>query len=295
MRNKYFLLYLVSIILMTGCHRQDTLEEHNKAKGALFIIGGGKRPPEMIRRLIDDAAFSTGDYIIVLPMSSEEPDTSFWYTREQFVKGGIPEEKICNFMVRDVEGMTPQYLDSVRYARIIYIPGGDQSAFMSVVLNTPLHSAIREAWESGAMVAGTSAGAAVMSRMMITGNELKYPEYTGDFRTIEADNIELGEGLGLLDHVIIDQHFIYRMRMNRLITTVLEHPGTVGVGIDEATAILVRGDSAEVVGESQVIVLRNPGEQINLRQDLLGGQDLSMDVCLPGTRFYLGTQGKQRN
>jgi cyanophycinase len=122
---------------------------------------------------------------------------------------------------------------------------------------------------------------------MITGNEYKHSEYTGDFRTIEAKNIEIAEGLGLLENCIVDQHFIKRMRMNRLISASLENPNYSCIGIDESTAIIVSGDSAKVVGESQVIVLINKQQaQIN-DKELLGGININLCVYLPGEKFLL--------
>ena len=158
---------------------------------------------------------------------------------------------------------------------------------MKVVLNTPVYGAIHEAYEKGALIAGTSAGAAVMSRKMITGNEYKHPEYTGDFRTIEANNMELVEGLGLLENAIVDQHFVYRMRMNRLISVALENPYVHCIGIDESTALIVDGHSGEVFGESQVISLLNPSKPDTSESGLIGGRNLKLHVLLPGNSLDL--------
>jgi cyanophycinase len=174
----------------------------------------------------------------------------------------------------------------LKNARLIYISGGDQSKFMRVVADTEIHDAIHEAFQNGSTIAGTSAGAAVMSKKMITGNEFKHPEYTGEFRTIEADNMELKEGLGLLPNAIIDQHFIWRMRMNRLITVAIENPEETCIGIDESTAILVKGNQAEVVGKYQVIVLKNNGGR-TVQDGLLGAENMRLGVYLPGQTFAI--------
>ena len=119
----------------------------------------------------------------------------------------------------------------------------------------------------------------------MTGDEFKHPEYTGNFRTIEAENLELVEGLGLLPHAIVDQHFIYRMRMNRLLTAVLEHPDQTGIGIDESTAIVVAGNRARVTGRGQVIVVNNPTDSVRTEGGLLGGRGLEVSVLLAGDGF----------
>jgi cyanophycinase len=136
-------------------------------------------------------------------------------------------------------------------------------------------------------VGGTSAGAAVMSKIMITGNELKHPEYNSTFRNLEAENIETKTGLGLITNVIIDQHFVKRSRYNRLLTAIIEFPEMIGIGIDESTAILVKGKTIEVVGESQVVVLKNPEESSKKHNDKLGAKGILIDIYLPGEIFTL--------
>jgi cyanophycinase len=147
--------------------------------------------------------------------------------------------------------------------------------------------AIHDAFRNGSLVCGTSAGAALMSKKMITGNELKYPENEGSFKTIEEKNIETIEGLGLLEKTIIDQHFIKRKRLNRLISVSLENPEYTCVGIDESTAILVDGNAATVYGDNQVISLQNTGSEKKVVNSLLGGKDLWLNVFLPGESFKI--------
>jgi cyanophycinase len=286
-KNNFGLLCntLIIIAILSGCQSPETGKStpENVAKGKLYIIGGGKRPPEMIREMISLSGIDKAGFAIVLPMASEEPDTAFYYSRKQFREQGI--ENVFRIDIEKGEPVTGPKIDSIINSSLIYITGGDQVRFMEAVLNTPYHDAIREAYLAGAVVAGTSAGAAVMSRKMITGREHKYPEYTGSFRTIEAGNIEIAEGLGLITTAIIDQHFVYRMRMNRLISVAIENPDEICIGIDEATAIVVEGDSARVSGISQVIILENPGFPYSKHNDLLGIEGLHLRVFLPGQRF----------
>ncbi|MBT1707589.1 cyanophycinase [Fulvivirgaceae bacterium PWU5] len=253
--------------------------------GKLFIIGGGARPDALVERMITETGLRQGGYAVVLPMSSAEPDSAVYYVKTQLVKLGVSQVYGLNF----VKGETPgaARLDSVRGAKLIYISGGDQNRFMDVVRGTEIEKAILEARSHGAMVSGTSAGAAVMSRVMITGNELKHPDYASTFKNIEAENIETKPGLGLMQQAIVDQHFVRRSRYNRLISAVIEFPSLTGIGIDEATAILVDGDKIEVVGESQVIVLENPKKSKSVRNGKLGAKDLRLTILLPGDAYRL--------
>jgi cyanophycinase len=126
-----------------------------------------------------------------------------------------------------------------------------------------------------------------MSKIMITGNELKHPDYTSTFKSIEENNIETKAGLGLIQGVIVDQHFLRRSRHNRLLSAVMEFPDHVGIGIDEATAVLVIGKKCEVIGGSQVLVIKNPAKAKAVKNGKLGAKGLTIDIYLPGETFVL--------
>jgi len=252
--------------------------------GKLIIIGGGARPDALVDRIIDEAGLRAGGYAIILPMSSQEPDSAVYYAQRQFVAKGVKSMVGVNFVKGEV--LRKEKLDSVRYARLIYISGGDQNRFMDIVRGTEIEAAIREAYQKGSVVSGSSAGAAVMSRVMITGNELKHPDYASTFKNIESDNIETKPGLGLLRQAIVDQHFVRRNRHNRLISATIEFPELKGIGIDESTAILVRGNEVEVIGESQVLIYENPKRSKVVKNGKLGGE-LMLTILLPGDRFSL--------
>ncbi len=252
--------------------------------GKLYIIGGGKRPLTMAAEMASLAALDRpGHYAVVLPMASSEPDSAFYYFRKDFVELGFDRVFMFNFVSSDQ--MNPPRIDSVRRASLIFISGGDQNRFMEIVANTPLHQAIREAYQNGAVVGGTSAGAAVQSKKMITGRQLRHQNDESGYRTIEAGNIEVAEGLGLLEGAIIDQHFIRRQRMNRLIAAALENPDDLLIGIDESTALVVEDGKGRVSGLSQIVVLKNSSRANIGRDHLIGGKDLRLNIYLPGEIF----------
>ena len=274
-------LALTLSLLFTSC-KENATENTNHAQGKLYIIGGGKRPPEMIKQLIELSGVNEGKYIVVLPFASEDVDTAAYYAMRQFKNVGV--KNITWFDFRKGEPMAQQKIDSIVNAGMIYISGGDQNRFMDIARGTPLYEALHAAYQKGVVIAGTSAGAAVQSKKMITGNQLKNPEMEG-YRTIQPNNIEITEGLGLLETAIIDQHFIWRSRMNRLISVAIENPNELAIGIDESTAILVEGDSATVFGVSQVLVLNALKANISQTDSLLAAQNMRMDVFLPGQKF----------
>ncbi len=255
--KKYILLFA----LLFSFHAVQA-QKNKEPKGNLFIIGGGERPDSLMQALLQTAQLSKHDYIAVLPMSSEEPDTSFFYFKEQMVT--LCPNTIANLNFTKATVSNKILLDSLRKAKLIFITGGDQTRFMNIVLHTPIYTVIHEAYNNGATISGSSAGAAVMSKYMITGNQLRGDTtYHATFDRLWDKNIEFAEGLGLLDSsIIIDQHFIVRSRYNRLLSAIYEKRGFTGIGINESTAIVYHQHQITVRGESQVLVfsdMENPG------------------------------------
>lgn len=244
------------VLIVLGFAFYFVANAQNNAKGNLFIIGGGERSDALIKQMVKTADLKAKDYIVVLPMASEVPDTGFKYVSAQLAKHTALKIRNFNFSKHDVNDK--QWTDSLAGAKLIYILGGDQSRFMKNVLGTPVYAAIHEAYGRGATIAGTSAGAAVMSKYMITGTQLLDTVYKETFNKLWDKNIEFATGLGLLEHTIIDQHFLKRNRYNRLISALAAHPTMVCIGIDEGTAIIVHGNQATVAGDSQVVRMANP-------------------------------------
>jgi cyanophycinase len=254
-------------------------------KGTLFIVGGGKINAEMRDQMLSASGLGKKGYMVILPMASvAEPEVNIEETKHIFKD--VPGLKIVAFNIKKGDTVSQAQLDSIRNACLVFLSGGDQCHFLDVVEGTGISEAIHAAYDKGALIAGTSAGASLMSRVMVTGNELKYPE-DGTFKRIAANNAETKVGLGFLKDVTVDQHFIVRKRMNRMISYCIENPNHICVGIDEATGIFVDGDTAKVFGVSQVLVLRNNGVKKTVGNGLLGAEGLKLDLYLPGDTFKL--------
>ena len=146
---------------------------------------------------------------------------------------------------------------------------------------TGLDDLIRARRNAGAVVAGTSAGAAVMTKVMITGD--------ADLKNIMAGATVTRDGLGHWPEAIVDQHFLQRQRNNRLVSAVLDRPSLVGVGIDESTAVVVRGSEIEVVGKSTVVVV--DARRATLQETTTGavsaGTGLTLHVLRAGMSMAL--------
>jgi cyanophycinase len=228
------------------------------AGGTLFIVGGGTQPPEMVRRFVELAGGPGRARIAVLPMASEAAAESGAEKAEQ-LRGLGADAFVLNLTRAQAE--TDSAAALLEGATGVWFNGGDQARLAPVLRGTPVLAAIRRRWSGGAVVGGTSAGAAVMSDSMLTGNQRKAGEdtvgYHGDeYPRIARRTIEVVPGLGFLPGTVVDQHFLRRERHNRLLAVVLERPALLGVGIDESTALVVRADGRwSVEGESAVLVV----------------------------------------
>jgi len=283
-----FLFSLSSAVLFSCSELQNESELSitNSPKGSLLIIGGGSRPDSMIDRMIVESGIQDSDYAVVLTMSGFDPDTSAFYGERQFRDAGVSNIRSYDFERR--QSFSQAASDSLRNASLIYITGGSQSRFMDSITQTPaIAEALENAYQDGAMISGTSAGAAVMSKIMITGDQNNYPDYTSTYYNLEKNNMITAEGLGLITNIIIDQHFVKRARNNRLLTAIMEYPNHTGIGIDESTAILVKEGKAEVIGDSQVLVYNNTGQVTSTYEKKIGGKNLRLDIYLPGETFVL--------
>jgi hypothetical protein len=150
--------------------------------------------------------------------------------------------------------------DRLRACSGFFFTGGSQSRILDVFLPdgepTAAYHALWERYQAGAVVAGSSAGAAIMSDPMIAGGSSVEALREGVRTGGEGDGVWLTRGLGFLKRGLVDQHFLARGRWARLLVGVLASPDdSLGFGIDENTALVVEGDSAWVMGESGVLFL----------------------------------------
>lgn len=268
----------ITLVLMTAV-------SFGQAKGSLFIIGGGDRSDALVNEIVKTADFRANDYIVVLPMATSIPEESIEYISGQLLQHC--DKQIASFNFNRAQADASQgWIDSVQNARLIYITGGDQNKFMDVVKGTKLYTALHKAYENGGTIAGTSAGAAVMSAIMITGEELGGSK-AGSFREVKKNSAETAQGMGFLSTAIIDQHFIIRSRYNRLLSVLADHPSKILIGIDEATAIVVKGNMARVAGDSQVLVVAKPKKLKVFGKDKVAFEKAELSLYSAGQSFKL--------
>lgn len=279
------LLAAICALLFVACTSTESKETSNAKteypKGKLFIIGGGDRGDSLMMDLIVASGWKPGDLITAITLPSGWGDSAYIWLNDDFKK--LTGQNCVKFDSAAVH--VPAKIDSLRKSKIIFISGGDQAVMMRLIKGTDIKAAINEAYQNGALIGGTSAGASIQSERMITGEGLVDTVYEATFDNIWKGNLELVEGLGLLDSVIIDQHFVARSRYNRLLCATIENKGFQCIGIDEGTAILVSQGTATVLGVSQVIEIGNPVEVDMSRDTLLTGKQIHLNIYAPGDKF----------
>lgn len=263
-------------------------------RGHLFIVGGGPAPRGVTQRFVDLAGGTGKARIAVFPMASAVVSTGpdkvaelRSFGADAFVIDVRRSDADADTTVRKLEG-----------ASGIWFSGGDQNRLSSALGGSALVRQIRSRYVAGAVIGGTSAGAAVMSEIMITGDERRpggsrpSSDSSLAYVTIERDNIVTAPGFGFLRGVIVDQHFVRRRRQNRLVSLVLENPAILGLGVDESTALDVRPDGLwEVLGASVAVIFDARGSETTRRESVLGAADVRMHV-LPAASVFDPVKGR---
>ncbi len=279
---KYFFKFSLFIFFVSFLYSQN---------GWLVIIGGGKRPDYVMKEIINLAGGSKSQ-ILIVPAASEDQLDSSLYARHQFETCGA--ENVRYILMKKENVDSPENLEVLKRSKAIFFTGGDQNRLTSFLLGTKFLEEIKKIYMEGGVISGTSAGAAVMSKIMITGDELLIKEEKKDeeqgFRVIKRNNIKSAEGFGFLEKVIIDQHFIKRKRLNRLISIVIENPQLIGIGIDEETAIIVeKWKRFRVLGEGTVMIFdaRKATEISEDRNGNISVRNMRVHILKSGETFDL--------
>ncbi len=240
--------------------------------GPLVIIGGHEDKFEhakILRRLTELARNHRSDgAMAIVTTASREGTLSFdTYHRafSQFGLGAFP----LRIDTRH-EAELPQIRQALDDAAGVFFTGGDQLRITSVLGGTTFHRTLRSLWQQGLVVAGTSAGASMMSRTMIVA---------GDAEESPARNtVKMSPGMGLWAEAVIDQHFSQRGRVGRLLSAVAQNPEMLGIGIDENTALVVELDDqrCRVVGAGTVLVIDGQHTQLNNASEIRPDQALAL-------------------
>ena len=222
---------------------------HEKKDFKLVIIGGGEDKKEGKTILKEVVRLSGGKEakIGIVTTATKHPEEVGQEYENIFKALGVKEINTINICGRKISEIHGNVDNIINYTCLFFV-GGDQLRISSIIGGTDFHDIIHNFCSEGRVIAGTSAGASMMSEIMIVEGE--------DQEAPTRCTIKLAPGMGLIKGVIIDQHFNQRGRIGRLFAGVAQNPNIIGIGIDEDTAIVVDGNEKfSVIGNGVVTVV----------------------------------------
>lgn len=277
--NRRQLLAAGATVLPAWSHAAD------RPPARLVIVGGAEdrlKDKIILRRFLELSDGVNGNVLILTAASLDQ--AAAWTGYEQVFRE-LGATRTTHLPIHSVDDANaPDTISHILSADGIFITGGDQRRLMQRLAGTQAAHALHLAFHvRSCCIGGTSAGAAVMSHIMLAeGDTPQLPE---------KDAAVLGLGLGFVSNAIIDQHFSQRRRLGRLLSALAQRPDLLGVGIDEDTALLIdRGKGIEVIGKGTVTLLDGRRMQTNYRDaesserlEMLG---VRLHVLPSGNRYY---------
>jgi cyanophycinase len=237
------------------------------ARGSLVVVGGALRDPAIIRRFLELAGGPDAP-IVVIPTAGEDVayDDSYAGLR-QFRAQGATRLTVLHTTDRG-EADSESFVRALREARGVWLAGGRQWRLADAYLGTRVEAELWRVLERGGVIGGTSAGASIQGSYLVRGDTRSNTVMMGDHEV----------GFGFLKQTAIDQHLLHRNRQFDLVEVLEAHPELLGIGLDENTAIVVRGDELEVVGASYVAIYDRRGEWDPRRPFFLLGPGERLDL-----------------
>ncbi len=232
-------------------------------KGRLLIIGGAEDKGEgkllianqsskfveleILKKLASKE--KKNPRIEVITTATDDPEKEKRTYARAFEKAGFKNVGFINIQSK-AEARRKKFCERLRKADSVLFGGGDQLKIATILAGTDFAEALKDRYftDKDFIVAGTSAGAMVISKVMI--------QEGGSFEALFESDLKTGGGIGLVENCIIDTHFIKRGRFGRLAHAVVRSPGNLGVGLGEDTAILIKnGHEAECLGSGMVVLI----------------------------------------
>jgi len=248
--------------------------EIGPARGSLVIVGGGLKSDSILKRFLDLAGGPEAN-VVIIPTAGESDDLADYAgDLRDLADAGARHVRIIHTRDRKVAD-SEAFIAPLREARGVWFPGGRHWRLADAYLGTRTQAALRDVLARGGVIGGTSAGATILGSFMVRGD-------TKGNTIMVGDHVE---GFGFLKNVTIDQHLLRRNRQFDLVPVIASHPELLGIGLDEDTAIVVRGDRFEVMGTGYVAIYDRT------RRIDTGGQ---FYLLAPGDRYDLKTREAER-
>lgn len=214
--------------------------------GSLIVIGGGSVPNGIMKEFRYLAGGDSAKIVVIPTANVVNNEIDTVSLKSYFEKHGFTNITILH-TTDTAEANTNAFIQPIKEATGIYFMGGRQWRIADGFLNTKAHEQMFKLLDRGGVIAGSSAGATIQGSYLARGDSKNNQIMMGDHEV----------GLGFISNIAIDQHVIARNRQFDMFTILENKPELLGIGIDESTAIVVKGDVFEVIGESYVIIYDN--------------------------------------
>ena len=218
-------------------------QEVGPVRGSLILVGGGMRDPAIVGRFIDLAGGPQVPIVVIPTAGGNETYDQHYLGLRSFTEAGATDLRVLHTNDRD-EANSEAFVEPLRRAHAVWFSGGRQWRLAEAYLDTRVHDELRGLLDRGGVIGGSSAGATILGSYLVRGDTRTNTLMMGDHEV----------GFGFLRNTAVDQHLLRRNRQFDLIEVIEKHPGLLGIGLDEDTAIVVRGDEFEVVGSSYVAI-----------------------------------------
>ncbi len=254
-------------------------------RGYIIPIGGAEEKvdnPEILTKFVELAGGKDA-VITIIPTASQLDDTG---QRYQKIFEDIGVKKTYSLTINErIDAQNPEFVKILEKSTGIFVTGGNQLRLSTLLGGTPIARTIRQLNAQGVHYAGTSAGAAIVSQHMIIGGS------TGVVPT--EDGVNLAPGMGLVNTIVVDQHFNERNRLARLLSAVSYNPFLIGIGLDEDTAAFIdENNELTVVGSGAVTIIDPSNIEYSSMAaagtgDALTLLNLKMHILASGGRFNI--------
>ena len=247
MKRRFLFPLLTAALLLQGCATLERLAGQpatlGPAKGSLIIVGGGGMPKVIFDRFFEAAGGRDAKLVVVPTAGSGAEYDESTSSVKMFKKAGATNVHLLH--TRDTKvADSEEFVAVLRDARAVWFGGGRQWRLADAYLGTKTEAAFHDVLKRGGVIGGSSAGATIQASYLVRGAP-------------EGNQIMMSpgheQGCAYIRNSAIDQHLLARKRENDMLPVIRKHPHLLGIGIDESTALYVRGNTAEVIGKSKVL------------------------------------------
>ena len=218
-------------------------QQFGPSTGSLVVAGGAVRDPAILATFFDLAGGVDKPIVVIPPAGGGDTYDQSWEGLAMFAGYGATDLSVLHTTDPAVAD-TDAFTRPLREARGVWFSGGRQWRLVDAYLHTAVHREIQALLDRGGVVGGSSAGATILGDYLVRGDTETNVIMMGDHE----------EGMAFLRGVAIDQHVLQRNRHFDLIEVIRARPDLLGIGLDENTAIIVKGDSFEVIGQSYAVI-----------------------------------------